>query len=210
VSEYGLDILTPAATLPVSLAEAKSHLRVTHDDEDLAIQTMIAAATERFERETGMCLLETEWQLVMDAFPKSTRPIRLPKVPLVSVEAVKYVDGNGTLTTWAADQYVVTSTRKPGLIRPAYNVIWPVTRSQPDAVQVEFTAGYEDEHAVPELAKCGILLIIGSLYEHREEQGDRQAHKLPVGVERIIQLYDIGDELLDYGATEYASILYGE
>jgi uncharacterized phiE125 gp8 family phage protein len=96
VSEYGLDILTPAATLPVSLAEAKSHLRVTHDDEDLAIQTMIAAATERFERETGMCLLETEWQLVMDAFPKSTRPIRLPKVPLVSVEAVKYVDGNGT------------------------------------------------------------------------------------------------------------------
>jgi hypothetical protein len=89
-------------------------------------------------------------------------------------------------------------------------VIWPVTRSQPDAVQIEFTAGYEDEHAVPELAKCGILLIIGSLYEHREEQGDRQSHKLPVGVERIVQLYDIGDELLDYGATEYAAILYGE
>jgi hypothetical protein len=29
--------------------------------------------------------------------------------------------------------------------------------------------------------------------------GDRQAFSLPIGAQRIIQLYDVGDELTDYG-----------
>ena len=34
---------TPSAAVPVDLTDAKDHLRVMHDDEDLAIQRMVLA-----------------------------------------------------------------------------------------------------------------------------------------------------------------------
>lgn len=44
---------------PVTLAEAKLFLRVTHDAEDDLIATLIAASKERVEQATGLTLDET-------------------------------------------------------------------------------------------------------------------------------------------------------
>jgi uncharacterized phiE125 gp8 family phage protein len=202
VSEWDYETLAMPTTLPVTLAEAKAHLRVTHDEEDLLIEELIAAATERFERTTGLRLGETSLVLILDRFPNGADPIRVPFRPLRSVEEIRYVDTAGEWQTLDEAAYMVTTSRQPGVIRPTYAKIWPQIRSQPEAVKIELTAGYED---VPSLARCAILLMIGGWYEHRSEYEDRQTYPLPVGVERIMRLYDPGDELLEYG-----SLLYGD
>ena len=46
-------------TAPVSMAEAKAFLRVTHDAEDDLIALLIDAARKRVEGETGLSLTST-------------------------------------------------------------------------------------------------------------------------------------------------------
>jgi hypothetical protein len=46
-------------TAPVSMAEAKAFLRVTHDAEDELIALLIDAARKRVEGETGVTLAST-------------------------------------------------------------------------------------------------------------------------------------------------------
>jgi len=201
---YGLQVIEPPDELPLSLAETKIHLRVTHDDEDTLIESLIAAAVERFQRETRIQLITAELAMILDGLPRGVQPLELPRYPLVTVDEISYTDQAGETVVWGITEYVVTNTRQPGMIRPAYRRTWPSTRREPDAARIEFTAGYGGACDVPALAKSALLLIVGLLYEYREDMGDRHAYPLPIGAQRIMQLYDVGDEF-----TEYGNILHG-
>ena len=64
-----LQLVTPPAEEPVSLAEAKQHLRVDGGDDDLLIGSLITAARQAAETKTGRQLITARWKLVLDAFP---------------------------------------------------------------------------------------------------------------------------------------------
>lgn len=199
---YGLSLYTAPATEPVSVTEAKAHLRVTYTDEDSLIADLIVAARRWFEEQTYRALVSQTWDLKLDEFPTGDDPIRVPRAPMVSVTSITYVDGDGVTQTWSSSQYVVSATRQPGLIRPAYGYEWPAdVRDQPDAINVRFVAGYGAAADVPGPIKAAIKLLIGQLYEFREQLTERPTQEIPAGAQRIMQLYDLGDELLEYGAV---------
>ena len=54
----GVKLITPAATTPVSLDEAKKHLRVVDSDDDVAIAAYIEAATKMCEAFTGRVFID--------------------------------------------------------------------------------------------------------------------------------------------------------
>ncbi|HHI82152.1 MAG TPA: hypothetical protein ENJ99_03285, partial [Rhizobiales bacterium] len=51
-------LLTPPAIEPVSLVEAKAHLKVEVSDDDSLIDGLITTARQHIERQTGKALID--------------------------------------------------------------------------------------------------------------------------------------------------------
>jgi hypothetical protein len=96
-----LRVITPATVEPVTLAEAKAHVYVTHDADDALIQAFITAARETVERQTGYALAEASYAWT----PEGPRTEPLPICP-------------GQVTS-AADEYPIMFTTQPGEVPTA-------------------------------------------------------------------------------------------
>ena len=161
-----IETSAPAST-PVSLAEAKDHLRITTSDHDARITQAIAAATDWAQRYTRRQFVTASYSLTFDAFPCGLDALELPRSPLVSVASVAYVDTAGnTQTLTAGDEYTVLITGVVGQIVPAYSKAWPNTRLQRDGVTVVFTSGYGAASAVPEAIRSAVLMRVADLFEN--------------------------------------------
>lgn len=158
-------LVTPPAAEPVSLSEAKAHLRVTDTGEDSLITSFIAAARGWVEDFTQRALITQTWDYKLDAFV-GTMEIPLP--PLQSVTSIKYFDTAGVEQTLASTEYTVDTAAERGLVRLAYGKSWPATHVQANAVTIRFIAGYGAAAAVPGTIKAACLLLLGELYARRE------------------------------------------
>lgn len=187
---------------PVSLSEAKLHLRVDDDitADDSLISALITAARQKIEIETRRALVTQTQVLRLDGFPKAScggTAIIVPNPPLQSVSSIVYVDQNGDSTTLSASEYLVDSSDEPGRITPAYNGSWPIAREQINAVTVTYVAGYAvgsgspTDYAanVPQALKAAIKLLVGHWYENREAVGAVNLKPLPMAVDSLIWNY---------------------
>ncbi len=205
LAPFGLTLITPPSAEPVSLDEAKTHLRQDVSSDDGLIAGLITAAREWCETSTGRSLLTQAWRLTLDVFPGGHAsiwwggwsdwaqggPIRLPRAaPLQVVSSVQYVDGSGATQTVATTEYQVVSDREPALIVPSWSKVWPVTRLQPASVTVTYTAGWTDASLVPASIKAALRLVVGWLYR------DREPSKVELDcVTRLLASYDTGEYL---------------
>jgi uncharacterized phiE125 gp8 family phage protein len=159
-------LITAPAVEPVTLAEAKAHLYVTHSDDDALIGAYIAAAREDAEHRLQRALVNQTWELALDAFPSV---IDLPMAPLVSITSIKYLDAARVEQTLDAATYYADTDAEPGEVVPKYGESWPTTYPERNAVRVRYVAGYgADGSLVPESIKAWIKLRVGALYENRE------------------------------------------
>jgi len=175
------------------LAEAKTHLRVDHNDDDTYIGGLITAAMQHLDGRRGYlgrCLLTQSWEYRVHAFPQCGL-IELPLPPLQSVESVKYIDDAGVEQTLAADQYVVDAATYNGQVRRAFDIVWPVARLEDYAVRIAFTAGFGDAEDVPQPIKNAMLMMIGHLYEHRETVADSNLVEVPLAARWLLGPYRI-------------------
>lgn len=177
-----ITVVTPPATEPLSLAEARLFLREDNDEEDALITALIVAARQAAEQELGRYLINQTLEQALDRFPGDYSPlapryaarcdyldpyeIRLP--PVQSVTSISYVDLTGALQVLAADQYAVDVRSRPARITPAYATFWPYAREQRNAVIIRFVAGYGEAEAVPECIKHWMKLRIKAAYDHRD------------------------------------------
>jgi uncharacterized phiE125 gp8 family phage protein len=170
----GLATITPPGADPLSLAEAKAHLRVTSTDEDGLIAGYILAAREFVENDTHLKLItqtldytiDDGWPCVMVNGRLKTR-IEFPVKPVASVSSVSYVDTNGAVQALSSDQYVLRNNGPVHFIEPAYGAAWPDVRSQTAAITVRFVAGWELS-AVPNPILQALRLLVSHQYENRE------------------------------------------
>lgn len=184
-----LILVTARTSDPVSLEDAKIHLRADSSDEDALIANLVTQASDEAEHLTGRALLPQTWRLTLDRFGSApgfgfggggigldrhwiggSDTLLLPRAPLIAVSSIKYLQySDGVLTTLAPAAYVVASAgAPPARITPAYATFWPPTRELPEAVQIVFTAGWADADHVPAAIKSWIKLRVGALYENRE------------------------------------------
>jgi uncharacterized phiE125 gp8 family phage protein len=183
-------LITAPATEPITLAEAKLHLRVdaSATDEDALISALIVAARQDAEHETGRALITQTWELALDCFLSE---IRLQKPPIASIVSVKYIDTAGVLQTLASSAYLLDAHSEPGRLTPAYGTCWPANRVQANAVMIQYTAGYADAASVPQTIKNWMLMRIATLYAHREEYVAGQTIAALPFVDRLLDPYRI-------------------
>lgn len=159
-----LVLVQAADALPVSLAEAKAHLRVDHDDEDAVITSLITAATTHLDGPAGIlgrALGEQTWTLYLPTFPACE--IRPPLAPLIDVEEITYLDSSGVRQTMEPDTYVAFAG-VDGAIEPEYGQSWPSARYQRRSVAITFNVGHDP---IPSPIQTWILMTVASLYDVR-------------------------------------------
>jgi len=158
---------------PVTLAEAKAHLRVDFPDADAYIGALITTARVTAEERLERTLVHTPWRLTLDGFPTA---IKLPMPPIVTVESVQYRDEDGDWVELAAQDYVVDTINEPGFVVPAPGARWPAVGPGINGVRVNYTAGYgATGSSVPAPIRHWMLLAIGDMYHLRNRSSEKAA-----------------------------------
>lgn len=175
--------ITPPASEPITLAQAKQQIRVEHDNENDLVSSYISTARERIEHDTRRQLVSATYQLTLDCFP-GDGIITLPVPPLQEVTSIKYF-ADGVETELDESIYTVHSKSTPGQIRLKIFQSWP-TKDPDTQVTVEFVAGYT---TVPHQLQHVVRLLVAHYYQHR---GDDQ-EQVPKGIEDLISRFYWGD-----------------
>lgn len=191
----GLKLITPPPAEPITLIEAKSHLRVAHDLENEDIQSLIKVAREKCELISNRSYVQQTWELTFDYWPEF--PFELKSPPLLEVVKIEYKDEDSNIAEWDSNNYVVDDysfVPKIGLNNdysiPSVN-LYPV-----NAIIVTYKAGHEPDDSgaetdytanIPERYKHAIKLLIGEWYSFREEIiSGTVPQKIPDGVKYLL------------------------
>lgn len=180
----------PAAE-PVTLAEAKTHLRVDNDDENSLITILIQAAMELVEQRTGRSLITQTRVAKLDYFPCGDT-ILLPNGPVASVTSITYYDEDEVSQPLDSSLYWVDTSSD--IARVVIKESWPSTYSMPNAVTVTYVCGYGASSSyVPKPLKQAMYLILGHLYENRQQvivgTGGISVAEIPYGADVLMSSY---------------------
>ena len=169
---YGLGIVTAPSVEPIDIATAKLYLRVETDDDVTLIQAMIQKARVDAENKLDRTLINTTWRMTFDEFPCGANPIHLPRPPLGSSSSnvsITYTNSTGASTVWDSSNYSIDYNSEPGRLFPIYGQTWPTARDIPNAVTIQFVAGYgATADTVPAGIRTYMMRLIADEYENRE------------------------------------------
>lgn len=185
-----LTIVTPPEDLASLIEESVwDHLRRSANPSDAAyILDCVGAAVSRLDGPQGRlrrALLTQSWKLTMDAFPCV---IELSLPPVQSVTSLKYLDGDGTQQTLAADKYRLSGIGGwQAEVSPAYGTAWPDTRYLSDAIEIEFVTGFGDaETDIPESILAAIRQLAAHYYAERQPITFSTPQEIPLLVKDLL------------------------
>ena len=156
-------VITPPASEPLALGDAKAWLNIDHSFEDTLIEALIRAGRATVERATGLCLIartvrETRTHWTDGAGVSRSGAVNLAAWPILNVDAV-IVDG---LLVPSTDFSLDRQARPAALTHQSH---WP------DAglgVMIDYQAGYgvAATDLPPDLV-LAVKLIVSRAYERR-------------------------------------------
>lgn len=213
--------LARVAAEPVSLAYMKNYLRLDSDfaQDDALISALISAAREYGEKLTGRAIARGTFRMLLDSHPYYTDTIQsqlayppsyysLPRYsttlwnysqmikiwypPTVSVQQMRYVDTDGNPVILEQDvDFILDRDSEPARIFPLAGQFWPADLYVPEAVEIDFTAGYDPNPAatadvhqtgqtgmqpdstlalgIPQSLVQAIVMRAAWMYDHRSE-----------------------------------------
>lgn len=192
MASYALTVLTQPTEEPVTLARAKRHLRIDHDEEDSNITAAISGARKYAETHTSRYFLEQTVRMKLAGWP-CDGVIRLePFGPneVTEIAGFTYLDVAGDEQTVDAADYQAEFSANPPEIAPAPNTVWPVVeygRRWP--VAIDLTVGAASAADLDERIGQAILLTLGYWDADRGDADLATAAAsmgLPAGAKRLL------------------------
>lgn len=155
-------VITPPATMAVSLAAARTAARVNGTALDDEIKIAVGNATTEAEHYTGRAFVNRTYRITLDRF---CGDIEIPASPVVSVVNFIYADADGAPQELDLADIRFDTAREPGFIVPAFGKGWPVTGGNIESVKVDVICGYgPDETTVPDAVKAYVLARVREQY----------------------------------------------
>lgn len=182
------ELIQGPAELPISAAEIRTHLWTIYPEKttDEYLELLIKAATSHVETVTWRKLVAQKWRLYLDRWPVGG--IVLPFGSVVSVEMVKWLDGDGVDHTLVSGSDYLPAVVGPEPMVMPLGTGWPSgTLFDVDPIRVEFTAGFGGKDKVPDDIRQAIQLLAAHWYEVREAVVvGTTVRKVPFAVDALI------------------------
>lgn len=193
-------VTTQPVNEPIALDEVKKNLEIDSTRYDQKLSDLITSARQWCEEYTNRSLISQVRSQYQDWFydPCQTSQnrnqfIQLLYGPLLSVSGtyvnyVKYYDENDTLQTLAASEYWVDFTSR--IPRIYVKTSWPTVKSRPNAVEINFNAGFgTDGTFVPGYFKQAMHLYVSHCFENRiPEIVGAQISRFEMGIEKLLNM----------------------
>lgn len=179
-------LITPPAVEPVSLSDLKSHLAVTHADEDARLSTLLAVARMLVERTTRRRLISQTWRLTLDRIPEGG-VLALPLQPVQTVSAVRVADAAGAFTTFPLAGVLLDLADEPA--RLVFGAGVPTPGRAVAGIEIDLVAGYgPTADAVPAPLAQAVRLLAAHWYAARGTEPDAA---IPADVATLIAGYRV-------------------
>jgi len=160
-------ITVQPATEPITLVEAKSHLRVTFADEDTYINTLITSARKYCEAYCNRVFITQTWRQNENAW---AYPIKLMVNPVISLTSLKYIDTNEAQQTITdnTNNFQKDFNSDVAKIYSGLVEAFPAIGSSINPIEIITVCGYGAASDVPDDIKHAIKLMVSHLYENRD------------------------------------------
>lgn len=182
--------LTEPIVDPITLAQAKAHLRIDSSAEDALITSLITTSSRWAEDYCDRTWTHTQWKLSVDSFygnvgspvqfglksdgnniagRQSVVPnldLELPRPPLgfagtaTAITITFTPTDAGSTTTLDASEFRVDRLSTPGVVRPLYGQSWPGHLLDFNSTTVTFFAGYSTDGAGVPSAAKSAILML--------------------------------------------------
>jgi uncharacterized phiE125 gp8 family phage protein len=176
---------------PLSLSEAKAHLRLETDADDALVSSLVITSRLHIEAALGIALTSQQWTLVLDAWP-ARGAVAIPMRPVTEVSEVRLRAADGTPAVLDPASYVLEGAGLPPRL-VASNGPLPRPGRAVGGIEIDFTAGFgADPDDVPEPIRQALKLLVAHWYEHREpiEIGSA-ATAIPAAVSDLLSPYSV-------------------
>ncbi len=217
----GLKVTTEPTIEPISIEEAKEHLRLDDDIDDIPVKTFIKAARLWAEKYTGRAFITRTVQQYLDSTASILDPlyegmrtgietraysnyIELAASPAISVTSINYYNDSDTQSTWATSNYYVDTISDLGRIYLRDGGTFPTDLRAANGLEINYTAGYGTNRSdVPADIRLAMLQYMTFAYEHRGEQEGGTPPMPPSILNTLLSPYKI----MRLGVHPYANIL---
>lgn len=162
-----LVLTAPPAVEPVSLAEAKAHLRVDSTAEDALVSSLIVTSRLHIEAALALALVTQSWTWTIDAWQHG-RSIALPMRPVASIDGVSIAGRDGTRIDLAPSDYVLDGSAAPARLTSLAER-FPRPGTPALGIEIRFTAGFGGSATdVPQPICHALLMLVAHWFENRE------------------------------------------
>lgn len=215
IHQYRGNRLTSApGAEPITLAELKTHLRITGTDDDDYLTQLIEDARQELEDTTGIALITQSWQLTLDRWPGARErwwdgeveghpdilygpdqaakgSVYLPRYPLVSVDTVTvYDEDSNSSAVTIADVFDIDTQSQQGRMTLQRGAVWPIALRGTNAIEIVYTAGYGNAATdVPAPIKRALRQMAAYMYEHRGDGCEPKDAYVHSGAKAVMDRY---------------------
>lgn len=162
-------LLVPPALEPVSLEEAKAHLRLAGSDDDDYVSALIVAARLQVETAIRRVLIDQTWRIYRDDWPRDGL-VDLPIAPVRSITEVVVYDADGEPTTLGPTAWALDAASVPARLKLLGT--GPTPGRPLNGIEIDVVAGFGASGvAVPQPLRLAIMTLVARWFENREGAG---------------------------------------